>query len=363
MDLNHNGYIDPDEVTAAARLLKDATPFTEEWTNDLDNSWQAQVAPDTQNQFSDLFTFNFERQLPKDFSFSTTFIYKHTGNLLVNWPINGVTGEAWEYERKPYTTSYGQEVLLYSIVLKDYNADGSINGDDIQWINDNNDYEVRNMPSLDGQDADRTYKGLQFSVTKRFSYRFQMMGSFLYSNSNGPANRNNFQNWNIEGPMIMDTGSFSSLNNTINNLEGPLPFTPKYEFKLSGFYTVPKIETDFGVRLRYNSGRPYWFLEEIPRIQSFSFPDPPNGVVDVGTPVIVGVDPNNPVFLPAATILDLQFGKSFGISGSQAIDVSFDIFNVFDSNVVTNADYQFSPGLATAVTPGRKLRLGVGYQF
>jgi outer membrane receptor protein involved in Fe transport len=363
VDLNHNGYIDPDEVTAAARLLKDATPINEEWTYGLDNSWRAQVAPGTKNQFSDLLTANFERQLPAEVWFTTTFIYKRTGDLLVNWPINGATGESWEYERKPYTTSYGQQVELYSIVMKDYNGDGAINGDDVQFINDNNDYEVRNMPSLDGQDADRTYKGLQFAATKRFSNRFQMMASFLYSDSNGPANRSNFQNWNIEGPMIMDTGFFSSLNNSINNLEGQLPFTPKYEFKISGFYTIPKIETDFGARLRYNSGRPYWFLEEIPRVQPWDFPGGPNAVVDVGTPVIVGVNPNDPVILPASTILDLQFGKSFIISGSQSIDVSFDVFNLFDSNVITNADYQYSPGVATAITPGRKMRLGIGYQF
>ena len=330
VDLNHNNFIDPEEVTATARLLKDATPISQEWFNDQDNSWQAQVAPGLQNQFSDLFTANFEREIFPDMSFSTTFIYKKTGNLLVNFPINRQTGESWEYERVAYTTQGnpdagfpGQQVSLYSIVLKDYNTDGVINADDIQWIQENNDYEVRNMPSLDGGDASRTYKGLQFAVTKRFSYRFQMMGSFLYSDSNGPANRNNFQNWNIEGPMIMDTGFFSSLNNSINNLEGPLPFTPKYEFKLSGFYTVPKIETDFGVRLRYNSGRPYWFLEEIPQITDPESPPPSGGVIDVGTPVIVGIDPNTPALLPAATILDLQIGKTFGFAGSQRCKCEF----------------------------------------
>ena len=92
-------------------------------------------------------------------------------------------------------------------------------------------------------------------------------GIFLYSESHGPANRNNFQDWNIEGPKIMDTTWFSSLNNSINNMTGPLPFTPKYEFKLSGSYVIPKIEADFGVRLRYNSGRPYWFLEDFPVVR------------------------------------------------------------------------------------------------
>ena len=90
---------------------------------------------------------------------------------------------------------------------------------------------------------------------------------------------------------------------------------------------------------------------------------PRGGVIDVGVPVIVGVDPNDPVFLPAATILDLQIGKTFGFAGSQGVNVSFDVFNVFNSDVVTNADYQYSPGLATAIVPSRRFRLGIGYQF
>ena len=84
----------------------------------------------------------------------------------------------------------------------------------------------------------------------------------------------------------------------------------------------------------------------------------------VGTPIIVGVDPNNPVFLPATTIFDLQLQKDFNIGGRQLIGVSFDVFNLFNNNNVTNVDYQAIYGQATAVTsPSRKFRLGLAYQF
>ena len=162
--------------------------------------------------------------------------------------------------------------------------------------------------------------------------------------------------------MIMDTGFFSSLNNSINNMTGPLPFTPKYEFKLSGSYRLPKLETDFGLRFRYNTGRPYWFLEEIPVITSYS--QPPNGVINPGSAVIVGVDPNHPVYLPGATTVDVQLSKSFDVVGSQSLLVSLDCFNIFNNNAVTNADYQYVIGQATAVqSPSRKFRLGLSYQF
>lgn len=366
-DANHNGFIDPDEVTNTARLLKDLTPISEAWRQS-DASWEAQVNPNTKNQYQDQFTFNFEREIGNNMSFSATYIHKTTGNILVNIPINRATGQPFEYERSPYTTNNGQNVNLYSIVLKDYNGDGSITGDDVQWISDNVDYEVRNLEELDGFSPKRNYDGLQFVVTKRFSNRAQMLGSYLYSTSDGIAHRGDFpfQDINIQGPMIIDTNFFSSLNNTINNLEGPLPFTPKHEFKLSGSYLVPKIETDFGIRLRYHSGRPILFLEDFPIIASWNFDAPPPGAVidPSGSPILVGMDPNNPNYLPSATIFDLRLAKSFGFGDIHRVNVSLDMFNIFNNGSATNADYYSSPGTVTAVTsPSRKFRLGLSYQF
>lgn len=367
VDVDHDGFIDPDEVTNTARLLKDLTPLSEEWRQS-DSSWEAQVADGTKNQYVDQFTVNFEREIASDMSFSATYIRKNTGNILVNIPINRATGSPFDYERKPYTTQNGQNVDLYSIVLRDYNGDGALTGDDVQWIADNVDYEVRNLEELDGISPKRTYNGMQFVVTKRFSNRAQMLGSFLYSDSKGIAHRGDFpfQDINIQGPMIIDTNFFSSLNNTINNLEGPLPFTPKYEFKLSGSYLIPKLETDFGMRLRFNSGRPIVFLEDFPIIASWNFDaPPPGGVIDPsGTPILVGQDPNNPNYLPSSTIIDLRFAKLFNLGSRQSVNFALDVFNIFNTGVATNADYYSSPGTVTAVTsPSRKFRLGVSYQF
>lgn len=365
-DANHNGFIDPDEVTDQARMLHGLTPISEEWRTS-DGSWEAQVADGTKNQFVDQWTVNFEREIAQDMSFSATYIHKRTGNILINIPVDRTTGQPFEYTRQPYTTQNGVDVNLYSIVLKDYNNDGVTNGDDVQWISDNTDYMVTNLDTLDGIDVERDYDGLQFVVTKRFSNRVQMLASYLYSDSNGIAHRGDFpfQDVNIQGPMIMDTTFFSSMNNSINNLEGTLPFTPKHEFKLSGSYLVPKIETDFGVRLRYHSGRPILFLEDFPIIASWNFDaPPPNAVIDPsGTPILVGQDPNNPNFLPSATILDLRVAKAFNF-GNQSVQVSLDAFNIFNNGSVTNADYYSEPGRVTAVTsPSRKFRLGLGYQF
>jgi hypothetical protein len=252
-------------------------------------------------------------------------------------------------------------------VLRDYNGDGVVDGNDVQFVYDNVDYQVQNLEEMDGFSPKRNYDGLQFIVQKRFSNRAQMLGSFLYSASDGIAHRGDFpfQDINIQGPMIIDTNFFSSLNASINNLEGTLPFTPKYEFKLSGSYLVPKIEADFGMRLRFQSGRPILFLEDYQTLQSWNFSAPPPGaVIAPGTPILVGQNPNDPNFLPSSTIIDLRFAKYFNFGGSQGVQVSLDAFNIFNEGVATNADYYSSPGTVTALTsPSRKFRLGLSYQF
>ncbi len=47
------------------------------------------------------------------------------------------------------------------------------------------------------------------------------------SHSSGMANRIIRQDMNFEGPMVTDNNWMSTLNYTINNMTGPLPFTPK----------------------------------------------------------------------------------------------------------------------------------------
>ncbi len=366
VDVDHDGFVDPDEVTNTARLLTGFSPISETWRTS-DASWEAQVNPDAKNQYVDQFTVGFEREILPDMSFGVTYLHKTTGNILVNIPVDRASGEPFAYERVPYTTANGQNVNLYSIVLRDYNGDGVVDGSDVQFIYDNVDYEVRNLEEMDGFSPKRTYDGLQFVVSKRFSTRAQMLGSFLYSTSDGIAHRGDFpfQDINIQGPMIIDTNFFSSLNASINNLEGVLPFTPKYEFKFSGSYLVPKIEADFGMRLRYQSGRPILFLEDFQTLQSWNFATPPPGaVISPGTPILVGQDPNDPNFLPSSTILDLRFAKYFNLGSRQNIQVALDVFNIFNTGVATNADYYSSPGTVTALTsPSRKFRLGLSYQF
>jgi hypothetical protein len=170
------------------------------------------------------------------------------------------------------------------------------------------------------------------------------------------------QDFNVESPMFYDDNWMGNLNYTINNLSGPLPFTPKWEVKLSGSYTIPKIEVDFGARLRFHTGRPMWQLESYPEHTQWA--SPPGGIINPGGLVqIVNDDPSNPWYLPALTILDLHLEKAINLGRSQKLNLVVDGFNVFNTNTPTNIDAQWEFGKVTSIPQSRRFRAGIRYQF
>jgi hypothetical protein len=359
VDTDGNGAIDTIETRNAARMVSGMTPYSTS-TSTRDPSWSLNVADGVEDQFTDQFTVNLEREIAKNLSLSGTYVYKHAGDMFANIPINRTTGAEWEYERIPYTTAAGQTVQLYSIVNRDYNADGLVNGSDVQWVKDNNSFQVRNMGSYDGVAPKRDFHAFQLVLNKRYADRWQALASLVYSTSDGLASRTIRQDINVEGPMVTDDTWMGSLNYTINNMTGMLPYTPKFELKASGSYKVPKLELDLGLRFRMHTGRPVWKWEQYP--QHTQWAEPPGGVLDPGgVGRIIGV--TEPDYLPTLAILDLRLEKRFNLGESKAITLAVDGFNLFNSNAPTNIDYQWEYGKVTGIPDSRRFRGTARFQF
>jgi hypothetical protein len=364
-DPNHDGYIDifgvngVNELQYNVRKLYGMTPISEE-VSLVDRAFQLNVSDNVKDMHTDQLSVSLERELVKDFSLSATYIYKHTANLFVNVPINSETGQEWEYETFPFVTQSGETVQLYSILWKDYNGDGAVNGDDIQWIADNGDVRVENMRAYGGKKPQRTFQALQFVLNKRFSNRWQGMASAVFSWSNGTAQRPTRQNDNMMGPMITDDAWMGNVNYTINNMDGPLPFVPKLELKVFGSYTIPVIELDLGARFRAHSGRPIWKIETYP-IHSEGGGIPGSVINPYGMNRIISS--KDPVYLPALSILDLRVEKAFKISTYGALHVILDVFNLFNKADVTEVDYANQWGRITGITDARRFRLSFMFQF
>jgi len=364
-DENGDGYIDifgingANELQDAVRRLYGMTPIASDPTQ-FPMRYQLNVAPGVKDMHTDQFSVSLEREIVKDFSASLTYIYKHSADLFVNVPINRVTGQEWEYEQIPFTTSAGETVQLYSVLWKDYNGDGAINNDDVDWIGTNGTVRVENMRSYGGKKPQRTYQGLQFVLNKRFSNRWQGMGSLVYSWSDGTAQRTMRQSDNMMGPMVTDDTWMGNVNYTINNMDGPLPFVPKFEIKASGSYTIPFIETDIGVRFRWHSGRPYWKVESYPRRTSGG--GIPGSVIVPGGTIRI-LSSKTPDYLTPMTITDIRLEKAIPIKKLGTLHFIVDAFNIFNSAEVTEASWSSQWGRIVGITDARRIRLSFMFQF
>jgi hypothetical protein len=359
VDTNGDGNIDSLETRAAARKVYGLTPF-KEVPETRDQSWTLNVGKNVKDQYTDEMTFNVEREIARNMSVTAAYIYKHSANLFANVPINRTTGQEWQYDRIPFTTESGQKVSLYSVKHLDYNGDGVIDGADIAWVGANGSFRTQNMPSFDGIKAERNYHGLQFVLSKRYSNRWQAQASFLYSSSNGMARRSLRQDVNVEGPMFWDDNWMGTLNQTVNNLTGPLPFTPKYEFKLSGSYQVPIVEVDVGARFRMMTGRPMWKLEIYPQLTQWGGPS--DGVIDPGGSGHI-VSGSDPVYLPTRALFDLHLDKVFKIQANRSVHLVVDGFNMFNIHTPTDMDTLWEYGKVTAIPQSRRFRFGLKFEF
>jgi hypothetical protein len=368
-DTNGDGFIDTNETREAARVVGGLTPYEVVNYGPEDRfSWRLNTAPGLKDQFTDQFTVSLEREVMKNFSVSGTFIYKHSADLFANIPVLRTdspsagyqAGDYWPYDRVPFTDLDGKTVDLYSIKWLDWDGSGGEpNNEDIRWIGNNSDYRVENMSAFDGVMPKRDFQGYQLVFNKRYSNRWQMLGSFLYTHSDGMANRIYSQDMNFEGPMVTDNNWMSTLNYTINNMTGPLPFTPKFEFKMSGSYTIPKIEVDLGARFRMHSGRPLWQLMEIPVRSQWGGAE--GSVIGGGIGTIVGS--SNPLYYPTQMILDFRVEKAIAISKYGAVHIVVDMFNLFNTNTPTSIDYQWEFGKVGGIVSPRAFRLSFLYQF
>jgi hypothetical protein len=311
-----------------------------------------------------------------------------TKDVIVQWPLNQVTQQPWDYEVKTQVIN-GQEFSLYSIVLRDYDGNGVINGQDINWIHTHQDFEWRNMPDWPNyaggpnQKAERKFEGVQVTFKKRYSGRWQLMGSLLFNKSNGFAGRNKRQDedYNMEGTNIWSDQWLGGVNQTVNNMVGPMPFTPRFEFKLNGNYTIPKVELDLGFRFRLHTGRPVWVLGDVQILESWNY-DPDDTellqhavIITNGgaSQQLVAQDATKPLYMPVLSILDLRLDKSFKV-GRSKLRVMLDMFNILGSKAVTNAMLKKigvsgtdillrDVGRVVGLVAPRNFRLGVLFQF
>ena len=368
IDLNGDDTIQPNEIHYGTGLLGGMDPAYLRSSGLQPASWRLHVGDGTTSPYTDQFNLSIQRQLTNDIAIEATYIYKKTKDFLVLSPFDLATGDAFEWESRPFTPWTGNETEVWSVVVEDFNNDGVIDGADAGYPNSNSTrgWRAENLDSWNGQDAKRTFQGFQVVLTKRYSDRWQGNFAINYTKTDGFYPRPVDQNWYIDGPLQMDTPFGSTPLHFQNNMTGAALMTPKWMAKLAGSYTIPVIETDFGFRLRYDSGRAIYPIENNigPFYQSWMGAYNPDEVlVDTGWHNMM-VAENDADWMPSTTIIDLNLRKRIAFGSRVGFTVSLDALNVTNEGApnrvgYTGADY----GQVTSLTLPRRFRLGLKFDF
>jgi len=302
----------------------------------IKQNWKMQEG--IKHPYLNQFTVSLERELFKDASLSVSYINRDWKNIIGVYDLLAV------YE--PHTPE-GTNYTVYELVSGDAHL-----------------YQIENIqPGPDrpyyGEKAYRTYKGLEFLFNKRFSNKWQLMLSYIYSVARGTIDNTwaadiGWQNY--EGQQKIFPGD----PNYWINADGHPTFDPTHMIKIQGTYVLP-YEIYFNAYFRGITGMAW--------AQRYRTETLNQGRVTFFT------EPRGSNHYSMETSLDLRLEKTFLLSGKYRLGIMIDCFNLFNTNTIrewgTRIGYDYNPGtlpstdghdLIEVVDP-RQFRLGIRFTF
>jgi hypothetical protein len=306
------------------------------WRTILHGKWK--IDDGIKHPYMEQFTAGIERELFKDASISITYINRNYKNIIgaVN---NAATYEPFEYP----VEELGQTYTLYEL------TSGSAN-----------DYLIKNIKQGDVGVTARPYRkywGIEFLFNKRFSNRWQLLASYVYSQSKGTMDNLSSDDIGYGYPG----NYFGADPNFWLNGEGNSTNDPTHMIKIQGTYLLPwgiyfnayfrGITGDaYTTRIRtkkYAQGRITFFAEQ-----------------------------RGKYHYPMPIMLDLRLEKTFTLAKQYQLGLILDVFNLFNDNSPydwgTRVGYDYYPGQDYPSTDGhelygvvdpRRVRIGVRFTF
>ena len=244
---------------------------------------QTQFDPNFSRPYTDEFTAGFDRELPGNVKFSTSVTYRAEKNQQVT--INTAA---------PFGVWPGRTTI-------DPGPDGKTGtADDTTVSYFDRTVAATNSVITNDPTFRQTYKGIEFTGTKRFSHRWQMLAGLTLSRSR------------------QDSPSLAASPDTLINDVGPITTDVPVQFKLTGSYMLP-YDINLSGNFRSQSGTPYNRQLVVPLTLTGS--------------TTINVEPLDSERLPALTTLGLQASKDFRLGGYR-LTALFAVDNVTNANTI-----------------------------
>ena len=283
--------------------------FWYEYNRDIHGTWV--IDPELKHPFMRQFTIGVERELFKDTSLSVTYINRTYHNFQGPWnalatfePVEA-TYPVWDPATK---TMVDQTFTLYDLT----------SGSDAEWhltdVGVIADRLNELYPGLNAK-AYRKYWGLEVLFNKRFSNRWQMLASYVYSVARGTMG-------NSSAYRDIGWNSYYDPNIWVN-LDGHVTNDPTHMVKVQATYVLP-LDISLSAYFHAITGEAYTQLR-----RSF------RGDFSQGR-VTFNVQPSGTYHYPIASSLDLRLEKTFRLAAKYRLSAFFDVFNVFNDNSITS---------------------------
>ena len=185
--------------------------------------------------------------------------------------------------------------------------------------------------------ARRDYDALVLTASKRFSNRLALLVSYVYSRTIG-----NYPGLYGGGlaPLAPNFSPEFDTRDLLTNRSGRLPQDRPHNLRVTGAYAIPLRGAELSVGLTFQtlSGTPISVLGSHPTIG------------DGGTFILPRGSAGR---TPTLTSFDLHLGYSRRITRRLALDVRWDIFNLFNQRTPTTVDEIYTYDTVAPLTNGR----------
>jgi hypothetical protein len=193
---------------------------------------------------------------------------------------------------------------------------------------------AKNAPT----DRADVFHSFEIAATKRYSKRWTGTASF----------------WTTKNHQWLTTGGNSNTPQSPNDDRFPVDNTWNWEGRGNLTYNFP-YDIAFSTSYRAQSGQPGV------RTQVFTAP---STVLRQGT-VTLRMGEFGDLRAPAIQIVAFKAAKSFMMGQGRRLELTFQVFNAFNSSGVTSVNYQTGTqfGTVTGITSARVARIGAGFIF
>ena len=262
--------------------------------------------PDIKHPYMNQFTVSIERELFRDTSFTVAYIWREWKNII--GPID--TKADWQ----PVTVNVS-EINESFTVYEQVNA-----GENAYYLKN----IVKGDPYI-SLDPYRKYWGIQLTFNKRFSNKWQLLASYVYSHATGTID-NGFAD-------DIGWGGDTSSPNFWINADGTSTNDNTHMLKVQGTYVFP-LGINLNVYWRAITGDAWTRRYRTSRLA--------HGRVTFFT------QPRGSNHYDIQNIFDMRLEKSFTFAGKYRLGLMIDIFNLFNVDTITSwgtrIGYDWNPG-------------------